>query len=271
MLSMPRTQMTQAILCPNPSMMTLQGTKTYIISAPGSDAVTLVDPGPANYPGHLKAVTDAVGSRSVELILLTHHHADHSGAALHFSDVLEAPLRAYSSQWCRNAEPLAHEERILVGDAVINVQHTPGHTSDSVSFFLAADGESGSVLTGDTILGQGTTMLDFPDGSLNDYLASLDTLADLESEGPVKVLPAHGPELPDVKAVAEQYIKHRQERLAQFEAFLGKHAMTLEDIVGQETRIAAELYGVQQAKAGPMGLRITVQMVQAMVEYLQGH
>ena len=48
---------------------------------------------------------------------------------------------------------------------------TPGHSSDSLSFLLdASDGTEAAVLTGDTILGRGTTVVAYPDGNLGDYL-----------------------------------------------------------------------------------------------------
>jgi glyoxylase-like metal-dependent hydrolase (beta-lactamase superfamily II) len=73
------------------------------------------------------------------------------------------------------------------------------------------------VLSGDTILGRGTTVLDYPDGKLADYLASLDRLEEL---GPAVVLPAHGPVLPSLVDIARAYRSHRLERLAQIRAVL---------------------------------------------------
>ena len=93
----------------------------------------------------------------------------------------------------------------------MRVLATPGHTADSVCFLLpddvSLDGATvGSVLTGDTILGRGTTIIAHPDGRLGDYLASLDLLAAI---GPATVLPAHGPVLPDLPAVVAAYVAHR--------------------------------------------------------------
>jgi glyoxylase-like metal-dependent hydrolase (beta-lactamase superfamily II) len=73
------------------------------------------------------------------------------------------------------------------------------------------------VLTGDTILGRGTTVIAPPDGSLGAYLASLDLLSGLGSRF---VLPAHGPQLPDLAAVAGEYSAHRQQRLDQIRSAL---------------------------------------------------
>ena len=73
------------------------------------------------------------------------------------------------------------------------------------------------MLTGDTILGRGTTVIAHPDGHLGSYLASLETLAAL---GPALVLPGHGPELPDLAAVCAAYAEHRQQRLDSVRAAL---------------------------------------------------
>ncbi len=74
-----------------------------------------------------------------------------------------------------------------------------------------------AVLTADTVLGRGTTVMDKEDGNLTAYLESLHRLRGL---GARAVLPGHGPELPDLEAVAQGYLAHRQERLEQVRAAL---------------------------------------------------
>lgn len=207
------SELTAVVRADNPSPMTLEGTNTYVVAAPDAEAVVLVDPGPAEgAEEHLEAVLAAAGGRPVELILLTHRHGDHTGAVDHFVARTGAPVRAGSPDWCRRGAPLVPGERIPAAGAVLTAWHTPGHTSDSYSFALPDDGTDGSVLTGDTVLGRGTTVLDHPDGTLADYLASLQTLIAL---GDATVLPAHGPALPSIARVAEAYRDHRHERLEQ--------------------------------------------------------
>ncbi|HJQ43639.1 MAG TPA: MBL fold metallo-hydrolase, partial [Jatrophihabitantaceae bacterium] len=96
----------------------------------------------------------------------------------------------------------------------LSVLATPGHTADSVCF-VVGDGEA--VLTGDTILGRGTTVVAHPDGILGAYLDSLRLLRDV---GQAVVLPGHGPELPSLEDVASYYLAHRAERLDQVRAAL---------------------------------------------------
>ncbi|QSZ49226.1 MBL fold metallo-hydrolase [Arthrobacter sp. D5-1] len=207
------SDLTRFRLAPNPGPMSLDGTNSYIIGAPGSGHVAVVDPGPAD-ERHL-AVLAAAGT--VDVVLITHRHADHTEASARFHQLTGAPVRAASAEHCHGGEPLTDGEVLTAGGVEIRVVATPGHTSDSVCFHLPGDGPVGSVLTGDTILGRGTTVLDYPDGRLGDYLASLDRL---EALGPAILLPAHGPVLPALDEKCREYRDHREQRLDQIRAAL---------------------------------------------------
>lgn len=216
------TGQASVLLAPNPGPMTLDGTRSYVLAAPGAGTRVVVDPGPDDV-AHLTAL--ATGPR-VELVLITHRHADHTAGAARFADLTGAPVRAADPAHCHpagsgEAAPLRGGETIHAAGLRIEVLATPGHTSDSTSFHLPDDGPHGSVLTGDTILGRGTTVVSEPDGSLRDYLTSLDLLGAL---GAATVLPAHGPHLDHVGAVARAYREHRLARLAQVRAVLGDRA-----------------------------------------------
>lgn len=196
------------VLAPNPGPMTLEGTNSYLLGG-GDNGTVVVDPGP-DHAGHVQALAD---SGRIDLILVTHHHADHTGGSAELHRLTGAPVRAFDAAFCHAASPLVDGEVIEAGGLGIRVLATPGHTADSVSFVLDDDeGRAGAVLTGDTILGRGTTVLIHGDGSLADYLASLDRL---EALGPANVLPAHGPELPDLTAVCAELRAHRLDRLEQ--------------------------------------------------------
>jgi glyoxylase-like metal-dependent hydrolase (beta-lactamase superfamily II) len=200
--------------------MTLDGTNTFVIRAPGAVSSVVVDPGP-EIPEHLDRI-ESLGP--VELILLTHHHADHAASAPELARRTGAPVRAFRPDLCIDADPLLDGDAIDAAGARIITIATPGHTHDSVCFQLpgdspfGADERLGSILTGDTILGRGTTILAQPTGALRDYLRSLERLRDLESAQ--LVLPAHGPALPRLATVAADYLTHRAGRLAQLEAAL---------------------------------------------------
>ncbi|MCY1674435.1 MBL fold metallo-hydrolase [Pseudarthrobacter sp. SL88] len=238
------SDLTRFILAPNPGPMSLDGTNSYVLAAPGSPGAVVVDPGPDD-EAHLLALARA---GAVELVLITHRHADHTAGSARLHELTGAPVRAADPAHCHGGgAPLLDGEVVRAAGLDLTVLATPGHTSDSVCFHLPGDGPDGSVLTGDTILGRGTTMLDYPDGTLGDYLATLDRL---EAMGPATVLPAHGPVLPALAEVVRGYRTHRHERLARIrealdrlgrDASVGDVADAVYSDVGPSVRRAAEM------------------------------
>jgi len=218
------SELTRYRLAPNPGPMSLDGTNSYVIGAPDSPNIAVVDPGPEDE--HHLAVLASAGV--VEVVLITHRHADHTEASARFHQITGAPVRAALPEHCHGGEPLMDGEVLMAGGVEIRVVATPGHTSDSLCFHLPDDGPTGSVLTGDTILGRGTTVLDYPDGRLGDYLSSLDKL---EAMGPATLLPAHGPVLPALDEKCREYRDHREQRLDHIRAAL--------DHLGQDASIPA--------------------------------
>ncbi|MGI5126406.1 MBL fold metallo-hydrolase [Pseudonocardia sp. CA-107938] len=209
------TPFASVVLEQNPGPMTLDGTNTWLLRAPGSAACVVVDPGDEDVP-HLERVAEAAGT--VALVLITHWHHDHVGGAPWFADQTGAPVRALDPALTVGGAPLVDGEVIETAGVRLQVVATPGHTADSVSFLLDGPDADPAVLTGDTILGRGTTVIAHPDGALGPYLTSLRRLAEL-SPGTV-VLPGHGPELPDAAAIASGYLAHREQRLDQVRAAL---------------------------------------------------
>jgi glyoxylase-like metal-dependent hydrolase (beta-lactamase superfamily II) len=171
----------------NPGPMTLDGTRSVVLRAPGAASCVVVDPGPDD-AAHLDALADA---GPVALVLITHRHADHTAGSPGLALRTGAPVRAADPAHCHGGDPLGGGETIAAAGLRVDVLATPGHTADSVSFVVTAPGEAPVVLTGDTVLGHGTTVLAEPDGSLADYLASLDAL-EAVGDGHLAV-PAHGP------------------------------------------------------------------------------
>ncbi|MCW2692239.1 MAG: beta-lactamase domain protein [Mycobacterium sp.] len=201
----------------NPGPMTLEGTNTYLLAEPGATEAVLLDPGPA-LPEHLAAIEAAAAERDVRIttVVLTHGHGDHSEAAPELARRTGARVLAVDPAHRRGDEGLPDGSVLRVGGLELRVVATPGHSSDSVSLLLPAER---AVLTGDTVLGRGTTVVAHPDGRLDDYLASLDRLGELA--GDLAVLhPGHGPALDDPRAAVEYYRGHRHRRLAAVRAAL---------------------------------------------------
>ena len=199
------------LLQDNAGPMTLDGTNTWLLGAPEAAEVVVVDPGEEDHR-HLAVLRDA--APRVALVLLTHWHDDHRQLAGELRASTGAPVRAVDEALCAGADPLHDGEVIAAAGVEIRAVTTPGHTSDSVCFIV---GPEPAVITGDTILGRGTTVVAHPDGDLGDYLDSLRRLRDL---GDVPALTGHGPDLPSVAVAAQYYLDHRAERLQQVRAAL---------------------------------------------------
>lgn len=202
------------ILAPNPGPMTLDGTNTWVLQADAAGPVGIVDPGPA-----IDAHLDALAALPVELILVTHHHADHTEACAALHARTGAPVRGADPAQCFGGEPLRPGEELEVGGVHVTVVAAPGHTSDSIALLVPEHGPHGAVLTGDTILGRGSTVIMHPDGSVGDYLATLDRL---EQHGDAEALPGHGDPLPSLGDVVRAYRAHRLERLDEVRAALAE-------------------------------------------------
>src|SRR4051794_16377834 len=204
--------------------MTLDGTNTWVLREPTGDACVVVDPGPLD-EGHLTRVAE---HGPVALIVLTHGHPDHAEGAARLRELTGAPVVARDERLCIQAESL--------GDGVAHVSAgvewltllTPGHSSDSICLVLPADR---ALLTGDTVLGRGTTVVAHPDGRLDDYLQSLQRLRDLADSDIDVLLPGHGPVLDDPIVHLDHYLAHRSERLAQVRTAMADGASGPADVV----------------------------------------
>jgi glyoxylase-like metal-dependent hydrolase (beta-lactamase superfamily II) len=214
------------VLAPNPGVMTLEGTNTWVLIEPGSSAAVVVDPGPLD-EHHLRRVLDLVARRgaTVALTLLTHRHLDHAESAGRFAALTGAPVRALGA----GHDDLADADRLTVDGLELAVVATPGHTSDSLSLLLAAEN---ALLTGDTILGHGTSVVAWPDGELAAYLLSLQRIEVMTGSREVtQTLPGHGPTVPDAADVVRYYLDHRQLRLEQVRAALERGAADADAVV----------------------------------------
>lgn len=246
----PVTDTASVLLCENPGLMTLEGTNTWVLRGPGSDEMVVVDPGPDD-DEHIARIAEL---GPIPLVLISHKHEDHTGAIDKIVERTGAVVRSVGSGFLRGlGGPLTDGEVIDAAGLRITVMATPGHTADSMSFVL-----DDAVLTADTVLGRGTTVIDKEDGNLAHYLESLHRLRGL---GRRTVLPGHGPDLDDLEAVSEMYLAHREERLEQVRAalrMLGDDATVRQVVEHVYTDVDEKLWDVAEWS------------VQAQLEYLRG-
>jgi glyoxylase-like metal-dependent hydrolase (beta-lactamase superfamily II) len=185
----------------NPSPMTLDGTNTYVV------ARWIVDPGPGD-EGHVRAVLEATGG-TVEGIVLTHDHPDHSEGAAELAE------RAGGVAVLRPGR----------GDpsGPFTAVPTPGHSPDSVCLIWQR-----VCFTGDTVLGTGSVFIAPGEGSLSEYLESLRRLRALELEA---ICPGHGPVVWEPAAKLDEYLSHRLERERRVLAALDAGARTHDELL----------------------------------------
>jgi glyoxylase-like metal-dependent hydrolase (beta-lactamase superfamily II) len=255
----PATERAVNVLAPNASPMTLDGTNTWIVAEPDSDLAVVIDPGPLD-DGHLRTVVDTAekAGRRIALTLLTHGHPDHAEGAARFAELTGTRVRALDPALRLGDEGLAAGDVVTVGGLELRVVPTPGHTADSLCFHLPADQ---AVLTGDTILGRGTTVVAHPDGRLGDYLDSLRRLRSLTvDDGVHTVLPGHGPVLEDAQGAVEFYLAHRAHRLAQVET-------AVEDGHRTPAEVVAHVYADVDRSLWPAAEL----SVRAQLDYLSEH
>ncbi|MGI4894158.1 MAG: MBL fold metallo-hydrolase [Janthinobacterium lividum] len=210
----PVTDRATCVLQANPGPMTLEGTNTWVLSEPGSSTAVVVDPGEDD-PAHRAAIAAVIGGRRVALVVVTHHHRDHVGG-------LDAFTAEHPCEVVRCTDVADGAERDVDG-LVLRFVHSPGHTSDSLSIQLA----DGSLLSGDTLLGRGSTVI-AADGDLGDYLA---TMRKLLRTAPTTLLPGHGSARPDAAAALATQLAHRLDRLGQVGAAVDAGARSLDEIV----------------------------------------
>jgi glyoxylase-like metal-dependent hydrolase (beta-lactamase superfamily II) len=193
----------------NPSALTLDGTNTYIAHH------YVIDPGPA-LPGHLEAVRRAAKD-SIEGVVLTHSHADHSEAA----DLFGAPV----------VLPRGGE---VVGP--FTAIATPGHSADSVCLVMGR-----ICFTGDTVLGEGSVFIAPGEGSLSAYMDSLRRLRAMDLE---VLCPGHGPFVWDPAGKLDEYISHRLEREGRLVDALSAGLRSEEELLDAAwSEVPAELRG----------------------------
>lgn len=228
------------VRAPNPGLMTGAGTNTYIV---GRGDVAIIDPAVPD-PVYIERVAREAGNRGrAKLVLLTHTHIDHIGGVVPLteqmsrmerSDSPEMDVAAYGTASDARfvTRSLADDETIELGDVKLRALHTPGHASNHICYYLEAER---ALFAGDVVAGFGTVVISPPDGSLHQYMATLERLRALDLGA---IYPGHGPVVENGTAKLDEYIAHRREREAQVVDALQAGLEDIKDIV---KRIYAEV------------------------------
>jgi len=248
------------ILCDNPSPFTFTGTVSYIV---GKGKVAIIDPGPAD-EAHAQALLDAVRGETVTHILVTHTHNDHSPgvarikAATSATVYAEGPHRAsrpaYASEtrttesggdWNFRPDATLKDGDVVEGDGWrLEVVATPGHTANHIAF---AWPERKLMFIGDHVMGWSTSIVAPPDGSMVDYMASLERLTHRDEQ---IYFSGHGPEIPDAVRFVKFLIRHRK---AREESILYRLAKGEADI---PTIVRASYIGIDPRLMGAAGYSV---------------
>ena len=199
----------ERVTASNGSVFTGPGTNSFLI---GRNDITLVDPGP-KIDAHIENLV-RLGEGKIQRILVTHTHRDHSPAAKVLGEMLGVPLMGRllekdDSLQDKTFKPdriLEHGDLIETDEYTIEIIHTPGHASNHLCYLIQ---EEKVMLTGDHIMNGSTVVIAHPDGSMKDYLSSLELLRNYNFN---KIGPGHGDFLEDPMAVVDWIIGHRLER-----------------------------------------------------------
>ena len=220
------------VLAPNPSPYTYTGTQTYVVGEEDGPDCAVIDPGP-NDPAHIDAIEAAIGNRAVTAIMCTHTHRDHSPAAAPLAQRTAAPIVGCAPLVLNSDLPRADEafdttyapNRVLEdGEQMrgtgwtLTAVATPGHTSNHLCFALE---ESGSLFTGDHVMGWSTSVVIPPDGDMGDYMASLEKL---QARGDLVYYAAHGAAITKPKQLVRGMMGHRRQRENQIIRLMGERA-----------------------------------------------
>lgn len=215
----------ELLLAPNPSLLTGPGTNTFLVTD-GERGCACIDPGPAD-EGHLARIAAAAARHGgLRDILITHGHPDHVEGAARLRQLTGAPIWAWAREGVPDADRLLPDNAIVsVGRRVLRALHTPGHRFDHLCFLLE---DAAALFAGDLVAGVGTVVIAPPEGDMLDYLASLRRLLEIDLK---VILPAHGPQIDEPRALLEQYIAHRMERERQVLAGLAAGPATVGALV----------------------------------------
>jgi glyoxylase-like metal-dependent hydrolase (beta-lactamase superfamily II) len=211
----------------NPSAMTLSGTNSYLLDC-GDGTALVIDPGPP-LESHTQTLLETADAQrlTIRYIALTHGHPDHAGGTAQLATATQAAIYAHPKSKIARQADLPLETEFVTGAVGLHVIDAPGHTFDHVVFYSAA---GRALFTGDTILGEGTTVIAPPGGAMRPYLATLRRLANEFGHARI-IYGGHGPPVEDAQAKIAEYVAHRAMRAEQIVSALRSGSRTIPDLV----------------------------------------
>ncbi len=222
--TVPVSPLVRRVVAGNSGPMTFTGTCTYIV---GRGEVAVIDPGPAD-PAHVEAILRGLEGDRVTHIVVTHTHRDHSPAAALLKEATGAaivgcaphhparplepgvanPLEGSGDRLYRPDRQLRDGETVAGPGWTLEAVETPGHTANHLCFALR---EENALFSGDHVMGWSTSFVGPPDGSMADYMASLDKI---RQRADAIYWPGHGGPVRDPQRFVRGLINHRRQREA---------------------------------------------------------
>jgi glyoxylase-like metal-dependent hydrolase (beta-lactamase superfamily II) len=223
------------LIAPNPSAFTFTGTCSYLV---GDDEIAIIDPGPDD-DAHLAALLAAVGEARVAYIVVTHTHRDHSSLVGKLAAATGAPVVGAAPHLPRPGAPqgldaahdltyapsrvLAEGESVTFGTHRLTALATPGHAGNHLAFVW-----NDALFSGDHVMAWSTSVVAPPDGSMGDYMASLEKLRDRPE---TIYWPGHGGPVTEPQRYVRGLISHRRQRESSILARLAEGPTTIAAIV----------------------------------------
>ena len=211
----------QVVIAPNGGPMTGPGTNTYVV---GRGPAWCIDPAVTD-AAYVDAVAHAAGD--VAGLLITHRHPDHVGGARALVARTEAPVYAFDDRPLEGlpVRSIRDGEILEIDDLSLRVLHAPGHTPDHLCFLLEAER---ALFAGDNVMGEGTPVIDPPEGHMRTYLDTIRRLSELDLD---RIYPGHFRALERPREVLQELLEHRAERERAIVRVLQDDAGELSDIV----------------------------------------